>query len=1072
MKPRTVNPNLAELLDRQTVAGSLWRREKDHLRCVACGHRCLIGEGKRGICKVRFEEAGALRVPFGYVAGLQCDPVEKKPFFHVYPGSDALTFGMMGCDLHCQYCQNWVTSQALRDPAAAAAIRPMTPAQMVEIAQRESARLVVSSYNEPLITAEWAVAVFEQASAAGLACAFVSNGNATPEVLDYLRPWIVAYKVDLKSFDDRHYRTLGGTLDNITDTIRMIHERGIWLEIVTLVIPGFNDSESELRDIARFLVSIDRDIPWHVTAFHKDYHMTGPDATGPARLIRAAEIGAEEGLRFVYAGNLPGQVGPWENTRCPTCSATLIERFGYLIREYHLTSEGLCPHCATALPGIWPGEATSVRTGNDREAYARRMPRPVSGNTRTLTTLPLIGTDVPTPTSRQGNDPMTSPTASAQPALTPGQREKLLGAAADLVRAFASGTEPRLDYPALADLAKQVVAGVFISLKRGKHLRSCCGMMGKPIALLAALYEAASRTVSDDARFPPVSPTEVEHLNMEVWLLHSPEPVQALGEERADAVTVGKHGIRVARDQQHGLFLPAVGVENHWDSRRFLNQVCIKAGLPASAWLEDSTALSTFEGEVVRSPVREVGTPRSMTPAAVCSRDDLRAYAQFACDTIAALLGGTTPSPFVSGAPDGTVTGVVLSLEFPNREPMHCFQISLRPGVALQSTLGKLCQQAAQSLVQKANAASLLANVQIGVSVLYDAVLHGTVAAHDLEGISPQARAFLVLERNKSGLVYDPALAADDALRAAVESARATHPEAAPVYSLAALAQSIFTIPTAPRAVRGPATRKPAVAGKFYPAEADRLATLVDNLVTGERREEPWPAAMLPHAGLAYSGRIAADVLRRLRIPRTVIILGPKHTALGVDWAVAPHETWAFPGGQLSSDFILARRLCHEIPGLEMDAAAHQREHAIEVELPLLARLAPQCRVVGIAVGAGDLASCRRFAQGLAEVLKGRDDSPLLLISSDMNHFADDAENRRLDAIALDALERLDPAHLYQTVTENNISMCGLLPAVIVLETLIRLGRLRISERCGYATSADVTGDTTRVVGYAGMVFG
>ncbi len=247
MKPQVANATLADVLDQHTTRGALCHEEDERIRCVACGHRCLIGEGKRGICKVRFNEAGELKVPFGYVAGLQCDPVEKKPFFHVHPSSDALTFGMMGCDLHCSYCQNWVTSQALRDSSAVAPIREVTPAQLVETARREGARLVVSSYNEPLITAEWAVAVFERAKAAGLDCAFVSNGNATPEVLDFLQPWIVAYKVDLKSFDDRHYRSLGGMLSNITDTIRMVHARGIWLEIVTLVIPGFNDSEDELR---------------------------------------------------------------------------------------------------------------------------------------------------------------------------------------------------------------------------------------------------------------------------------------------------------------------------------------------------------------------------------------------------------------------------------------------------------------------------------------------------------------------------------------------------------------------------------------------------------------------------------------------------------------------------------------------------------------------------------------------------------------------------------------------------------------------------------------------------------
>ena len=209
-----------------------------------------------------------------------------------------------------------------------------------------------------------------------------------------------------------------------------------------------------------------------------------------------------------------------------------------------------------------------------------------------------------------------------------------------------------------------------------------------------------------------------------------------------------------------------------------------------------------------------------------------------------------------------------------------------------------------------------------------------------------------------------------------------------------------------------------------------------------------------------------------LKIPRTVIIIGPKHTSLGMDWAVAPHQTWKFPGGSLESDFLLVRQLSQAIPGLEMDAAAHQREHAIEVELPLLARLAPETRVVGLAIGPGDLASCLRSAEGLASVLRERPVRPLLLISSDMNHYATDAENRRLDALALAALERLDPAEIYETVTRNQISMCGLLPAVIVLQTLRLLGGGRKAERVGYATSADVTGDTDRVVGYAGMLFG
>jgi pyruvate formate lyase activating enzyme len=377
-KSRVANEALAGRLDRHTTVGTLWKTEGDRIRCVACGHRCLIGEGRRGICKVRFNHGAQLRVPFGYVAALQCDPVEKKPFFHVHPGSDALTFGMMGCDFHCPYCQNWATSQALRDEASDAPFQEVVPEQLVTAAHELDARLVVSSYNEPLITSEWAVAVFQKAKAAGFLCAFVSNGNATPEALDFLRPWIVAYKVDLKSFEEKHYRQLGGTLAHVTETIRLVSERNLWLEVVTLVVPGFNDSEEELRDIAKFLASVSRDIPWHATAFHKDYKMTEPLNTQARQLVRAAEIGAEEGLRFVYAGNMPGRVGRWENTYCPGCGETLIERFGYLIRDYNIAPGGQCPRCQTLVPGIWPsGGAAEVRTGDGMAAYYSRLPRGV-----------------------------------------------------------------------------------------------------------------------------------------------------------------------------------------------------------------------------------------------------------------------------------------------------------------------------------------------------------------------------------------------------------------------------------------------------------------------------------------------------------------------------------------------------------------------------------------------------------------------------------------------------------------------------------------------------------------------
>jgi pyruvate formate lyase activating enzyme len=348
--------SLAEHLDRLTAEGADELTEllpDKALKCFACGHRCLIKEGKRGICKVRFNERGHLRVPVNYVAALACDPTEKKPFFHALPGSDTLTFGMLGCDLHCGYCQNWLTSQALRDDTAGTAPNVVSSDRLVAMAKAYGASLVGTSYNEPLITAEWAVEVFQKAKPAGFKTAFISNGNATPQVLDYIRPWTDCYKIDLKSMSDKNYRQLGGVVDNILDTVQMVHDRGFWEEIVTLVIPGFNDSPDELQRAADFIASVSPDIPWHVTAFHQDYHMQENANTTAEQLIEACEIGREAGLRYVYAGNLPGRVGRWENTYCPACDELLVERYGYIIRQMKVTSEGRCPACAAMIPGIW-----------------------------------------------------------------------------------------------------------------------------------------------------------------------------------------------------------------------------------------------------------------------------------------------------------------------------------------------------------------------------------------------------------------------------------------------------------------------------------------------------------------------------------------------------------------------------------------------------------------------------------------------------------------------------------------------------------------------------------------------
>lgn len=361
--------NLRQFLHRYSApaaAALIKGHENGDVECFACGHRCLVKPGRDGICRVRFNDNGRLMVPFGYVGGAACDPIEKKPFYHVLPGSDALTFGMLGCDLHCGYCQNWVTSQMLRDVRSMGQLKLCRPADLVNAALQHRAPVIASSYNEPLITSEWAVEIFKEAKARGLKCAYISNGNATPEVLDFIRPYVEAYKVDLKAFNDRSYRQLGAVLENVTTSIKMLKERGFWVEIVTLLVPSFNDAPDEMKRMAEFIASIDPLMPWHVTSFHPDYKMSeGYRRTSVDDLMKVIELGKQAGLKYLYAGNLPGQVGEWENTRCHHCNATLIRRQGFMVRQNRIGVDGLCPDCRKPIPGIF-GKASGYGDGRIR----------------------------------------------------------------------------------------------------------------------------------------------------------------------------------------------------------------------------------------------------------------------------------------------------------------------------------------------------------------------------------------------------------------------------------------------------------------------------------------------------------------------------------------------------------------------------------------------------------------------------------------------------------------------------------------------------------------------------------
>jgi pyruvate formate lyase activating enzyme len=325
------------------------------VRCVACAHRCLIRTGREGICHVRENREGKLMTAvFGQAVSANADPIEKKPLFHFYPGSVAFSIATRGCNFHCLNCQNWAISQAERDGLAAPAFN-LSPERVVTAAVAAGSRSIAYTYTEPTIFIEYVVETARLAQATGLANVLVTNGYQTPEALDVLAPLIQAANVDLKSFDDRFYRrTCGARLAPVLATLVGMRERGMWVEVTTLLIPGLNDDPDGLASLTRWIASeMGPETPWHVSRFFPTYRLTDLDPTPADAVLRAVEIGRAAGLQHVYSGNLAGGD---EDTRCAGCGETLIRRRGFRSALVALV-DGRCVHCGRALAGVGLGAA-------------------------------------------------------------------------------------------------------------------------------------------------------------------------------------------------------------------------------------------------------------------------------------------------------------------------------------------------------------------------------------------------------------------------------------------------------------------------------------------------------------------------------------------------------------------------------------------------------------------------------------------------------------------------------------------------------------------------------------------
>ncbi|HEX5447346.1 MAG TPA: AmmeMemoRadiSam system radical SAM enzyme, partial [Pirellulales bacterium] len=1036
-----------------TKSGGWWHAadEPGRIVCDLCPRACALRPGDRGFCFVRENRDGDMVLStYGRSTGFCIDPIEKKPLNHFYPGTSVLSFGTAGCNLGCKFCQNWSISKSREIERLS---EEATPEAIAEAALRLGCRSVAFTYNDPVIWAEYAIDVARACRAAGLKTVAVTAGYITPVARGPFYEVMDAANVDLKAFTEEFYRheTLSH-LQPVLDTLRWLkHETNVWFEITNLVIPRANDSLDELRQMCHWVLeNLGPDVPLHFTAFHPDFRMTDRGPTPPETLLAAREVALSLGLHYAYAGNVhsPREGSTW----CPGCGQLLIERDWYDLGKYQMAGNR-CGGCGYRVgghfdsrPGDWGRKRLPVRIA-DYASAGRRAVKQLGGTSmmETTTTPELVPIALPV----------------ERPELTDGQKKNLLRAAAQVVAATARGHQVTPAEVGLSEFDRQPVMGAFVTLKRQGRLRSCCGSMSQSMSLAQAVFHAACRSAADDHRFPPVSPSELPYLEIDAWVLFGERRCEARGEARREAVIVGRHGLIISRGGQRGLLLPGVAVDHGLDADGFLQQVCLKAGLPPTAWKDHDTELSLFEGDMIEGMLPELADVHATAAAPpALNANDLQALAEFCRTNIFAALTGATPSFYAFGVSDANVSGVAVALEDAAGNPwVQADQLSFRKPIPLQASLFGLSEQLGRAIGQgeidprRLIDPHRLAQVPIHLIVLFDPAMHGTVEKPDLRGIDAARRAIVVAENNRSAIVWNQQADAERLATEAAQLARVNTPEAASLFSFAAFSNGPrMSVANVLRPQAGPSVRPAAVAGSFYPAEAAELSQLVDDLLAGEAvRPEAVPAVMVPHAGLKYSGKIAADVLRRVMIPENVIVIGPKHTRLGVDWSVAPHENWSIPGGSIAADPELARALVEAIPGLELDAAAHQQEHAIEVELPLIARLAPQARVTGIAIGSGNLARCRAFAQGLANCLRERPQPTLLVISSDMNHFASDAENRRLDELALAALETLDPTELYETVTRQHISMCGVLPAVIVMETLKQLDQLGGCRRVGYA---------------------
>ncbi len=1062
--------------------------------CTLCPRHCKIPKGKRGFCFVRANVDDQLVLTtWGRSSGFCIDPIEKKPLSHFLPGTPVLSLGTAGCNLGCKFCQNWDISKS-REMDTVASIA--TPEAVVDAAEETGCRSIAFTYNDPVIWAEYAIDIAKVARQRGIKTVAVTAGYIEPDARAEFYDHMDAANIDLKAFTEAFYRKLTQThLEPVLDTIKYVKRHtNVWFELTDLLIPGENDSEDEIARMCKWLVDeVGDDVPLHFSAFHPDFKMMDKPRTPHATLIRARQQAIDAGVKYAYVGNVY-DVGN-ESTYCHACGKVVIERDWYELGAYDMDGDR-CGHCGTSIPGVFEKPSNGRRVpgdwGRKRQRVTIRQEQVHLDEKLTELGFETVGHEEHDDHNNMNdsqpnvNKSVAQPRASARGSNDDSPRIDFTGDEAAVIARHAlqlvnaSVTGASLDSTLPKELADAPAWGMFVTLERGSVLRACRGSWGNVGALGNLLARTATDTATCDARFPAIEPRELGFLSLDVTLMYDPQQVTAQGDARVDAVEVGTHGLVIAHPNGRGLLLPQVATEREWDAPTFLDQLCLKANLPRGTWRDPSAQLMTFRGRVIE----QAATTQELRVDVL----DNTAWQR--------LINAADAAMRDEPINDETLNEPALTQVWP-----HELGVNLRTssglsalGAGANQSLLQMTQVAAKSLRQvceRQRGGALDDITELTVLntpiVLSPQDYPNRCAALGRHAVLARAGGAWTLAWPTSG-GGRPDDVVGRALRDVRLDARAWHGSAArsdtPPPRITAF--SVHTVrghSTQPRPRQVDharyGTRAAARAGTFYPGDAAQMNAEIDaHLATAngnsgiERRS--FPAVMLPHAGWRFCGDTLGKTIARVDVPRAVIIIGPKHTPHGPPFSIAPHSHWAIPGANVPIETGVVDRLLELLPALQAEPDAHRMEHGCEVIVPFLHRLNPQVQVVPIVLGRCSYEDTSRIADALATLLNdwpADREPPLLVISSDMNHFAPEPENRRRDMLAIDAARSGNPRDLYDVCVENDISMCGVLPAVTVMQALLKREPKLDVELIDYSNSGAVSGDMSSVVGYAGMTF-